>query len=90
MLTVEVKQNGRIVAEARIVPCGGIVSDGTQVTDDYDVQWVEEQGDGLEAVRDAGSFVIKGHRRGMSTFCLATKVCAGILKQMVERREGKG
>lgn len=90
MLTVEVKWNGMTVAEARLVPCGGIVNDGTQITDDFDVQWLDEEGEGLGATRDADGFVIKGHRRRQTVWALVAKTAAAILGQKVERMEGKG
>jgi hypothetical protein len=89
MLTVEIKLNGQTIAEARLVPCGGVVNAGTQVSDDYDVQWVEEQGEGLEATRDAGGFIIRHHRRGATVWALVAKAAAAILDQKVERMEGR-
>jgi len=90
MLTIEVKLNGETVAEARLVPCGGIVADHLTITDDYDVQWVEEQGEGLEANRDADGFIIRRHARGQSVWALVAKAAAAILGQKIERMEGKG
>jgi hypothetical protein len=90
MLTVEVKLNGKTVAEARFVPCGGTVFDAVTITDDYDVQWIEEQGEGLEAVRDADGFLIRRHARGATVWALVAKAAAAILGQKVERIEGKG
>lgn len=90
MLTIEVKLNGVVVAEALFVPCGGIVSDGVTVTDDYDVQWLEEDGEGLDAVHDADDFVIRRHQRGGTVWALVAKAVVAILGQKVERMEGKG
>lgn len=90
MLTVKVEINGRQVAEAVFVPCGGIVSDGVTVTDDYDVQWVEYQGEGLTAECDAGGFSIRRHSRGATIWALVAKAVVAILGQKAERMEGRG
>lgn len=90
MLTIEVKLNGKTVAEAVFVPCGGIVSDGVTITDDYDVQWVEEDGEGFEAVRDSDDFFIHRHRRGGSVWALVAKAALAILGQKIARMERKG
>lgn len=90
MLTVEVKLNGQLIAEAVFVPCGGIVSDGVTVTDDYCVHWLEENGEGLDAVRDADDLVIRRHSRGATIWALVAKAAAAILGQKIERMEGGG
>lgn len=90
MLTIEVKLNGRTVAEARFVPFGGVVAGGVTIADDYDVRWVETQGEGMKATRDADGFMIRRHARGQTVWALVAKVAAAILGQKVERMEGKG
>lgn len=90
MLTIEVKLNGQTIAEARLVPCGGIINDGVTISDSYDVQWVESQGEGLTEGRDADGFVIRRHSRGATVWALVAKAAAAILGQKVKRMEGKG
>jgi len=87
MLTIEIRLNGVVIAGANLVPCGDIVNDGVTVTDDYDVQWIDEQGAGLAATRDAGGFVIRGHRRGVSAWALVAKAVVALLGQLADRRE---
>lgn len=89
MLTIEVKLNGRTIADARLVPCGGIVNDGVTISDDYDVQWVEYQGEGITPGRDADGFSIRRHPRGATAWALVAKAAAAILGQKVERMERK-
>lgn len=90
MLTIEVKLNGKPVAEAILVPCGGIVADGAAVTDDFHVQWLEDQGSGIEMIRDADDFRIWRHSRGQTVWALVAKTAATILGQKIERMENKG
>ncbi len=87
MLTVEVKLKGQTIAEARLVPCGDIVNDGVTISDDFDVQWVEYQGEGLTSGLDAGGFTIRRHSRGTTVWTLVAKAAAAILGQMVKRME---
>lgn len=89
MLTVEVKLNGQTIAEARLVPCGDVVNSGVTIYDDYDVQWVEYQSEGLTPGRDADGFTIRRHSRGATVWALVAKAAAAILGQKVKRMEGK-
>lgn len=89
MLTIEVKLNGKLIAGANLVACGDIVNDGVTVTDDYALRWIEDQGEGLAATRNADRFVIRGHRRGMSAWALVAKAVVAILGQLADRQEEK-
>lgn len=85
MLTVEVKLNGRVIAEAWL-------QNQSQLADasDYLLTWTE-QGEGTLAIPDdSGRMVIEGHRRRQTVWALVAKAAAAILGQKVERMEGKG
>lgn len=90
MLTVEVKLNGRVIAEAEFLPIGGIVNKGTTVTDDFSVEWTEDEVASLGTARDADEFLIRRHARRQTVWALVAKAAAAILGQKVERMEGKG
>lgn len=87
MLTVEIKLNGRVIAEAEFVPVGGIVNDGTQVTDDFSVEWTEDEVASLGTDRDADDFLIQRHARGQTVWALVAKAAAAILGQKVKAME---
>lgn len=85
MLTIEVKLNGRVIAEAWL-------QNQSQLADvsDYSLTWTE-QGEGTLAIPDgSGRMVIEGHRRRQTVWALVAKAAAAILGQKVERMEGKG
>jgi hypothetical protein len=90
MLTIEVKLSGHVIAEAEFLPIGDIVNDGTTVTDDFSVEWTEDEVATLCTDRDADDFVIMRHRRGQTVWALVAKAAAAILGQKVDRMEGEG
>lgn len=82
MLTIEIKLNGEIIAEAAIQN----LSELAEVSD-YNVRWNEFPSEKLGIPIDRGTFGIKRHRRAQTTWALVAKVAAAIIGQMVERGE---
>lgn len=85
MLTIEVKLNGRVIAQAKLV-------NQTNLSDvrDYALTWFEEASEGILIPEDAGRTLIRSHNRRQTAWALVAKAAAAILGQKVERMEGKG
>lgn len=85
MLTIEVKLNGRLVGQAKLVNQTNL----SEISD-YSLEW-SEVGDGsLELDDGFGRTVIEGHRRRQTVWALVAKAAAAILGQKIKAMEGKG
>jgi hypothetical protein len=84
MLTIEIKVNGEIVAEAH----ARNISDLADVSD-YFVTWNDAGEAELAIPADYGKFVIKAHRRRQTAWALVAKVVERILGEMIGRGEAK-
>jgi hypothetical protein len=78
MLTIEVKLNGQIIAEASARNLSELAD-----TSDYFVCWNEAQCSASGIENDYGKFMIKGHRRRQSAWALVAKVVEGVLGAMI-------
>jgi len=85
MLTIEVKMNGKPVAQAS----ARNISELAEVSD-YLVTWNQGEGADLNIPDNYGKFMIKGHRRRQTAWALVAKVVMRILGQMAGEPEGKG
>lgn len=85
MLTVEIRLNGRLVAEAKLVNQSHLAE-----VPDYSVVWSEQSEENLRITAAQGRALITGHRRRQTVWALLAKATAAILGQMAERMEGKG
>ena len=85
MLTIEVKLNGQLVAEAAIQNTTDLAA-----LSDYRCRWHERGEPDLGISPAGGAFVITGHRRRQTVWALVARAAAAILGQKVERMEGKG
>jgi hypothetical protein len=83
MLTVEVKLNGRLIAEAKLVNQSNLAD-----VSDYSLVWNEQREDNLRITGDQGRTVIDQHHRRQTVWALVAKAAAAILGQKVERMEG--
>ena len=84
MLTIEVKLNGRLIGQAKLV-------NQTHLSEisDYSLDWRELGDESLGIESGFGRTVIEGHRRRQTVWALVAKVACAILGQKVERMEGK-
>lgn len=85
MLTIEVKLNGMVIAQAS----ARNVSELADVSD-YHVTWHETKCQELGIEEDFSKFVITGHRRRQTAWALVAKVVMRILGQMTGEPENKG
>lgn len=85
MLTIEVKLNGRLVGQARLVNQTNL-----SAISDYSLEWFEAGGDEfLPEGKAAGRTVITGHRRKSGVWPLVAKAAAAILGQKIDALERK-
>jgi hypothetical protein len=84
VLTIEIKMNGRIVAEAELTDRAELAMES-----DYALRWVEYGDDGLGIAVDRGRFLIERHRRPRSVWALVTKACLVILNQKIAAMDAK-
>lgn len=85
MLTIEIKLNGRVVAEAAIEN----ISDLAEVSD-YRGRWAEHACPELGIEASTGAFRIRGHRRRQSAWALAAKAVEQVLGGLVALAEPRG
>ncbi len=85
MLTIEVKLNGEVIAQA----AARNISDLAEVSE-YFVTWSEEACPELGIEADYSKFVIEGHRRRQTAWALVAKVVMRILGQMTGQKEAGG
>lgn len=84
MLTIEVKPNGTVIANAS----ARNISDLAEVSD-YFVTWNESAAPEMNIAEDYGKFQITGHRRNQTVWALVAKVVVRVLGAMSGDREGK-
>lgn len=84
-MTIEIRLNGRIVAEAVIQN----ITDLKEVSD-YRCRWSELACPELAIDPNAGAFVIRGHRRRQSAWALAAKAVEQVLDGLAEKRVRNG
>ncbi len=84
MLTIEVKLNGRVVAEGRLVNQSNLSAHG-----DYALRWAEYGENEIGIAADKGSTVIEYHRRAQSVWSLVAKAVNAILKHKIDMIEGR-
>ncbi|MDO9639675.1 MAG: hypothetical protein Q7J44_14135 [Pseudotabrizicola sp.] len=77
MLTVEVKLNGQIIAEATLQNESGLAHVST-----YFCRWVEGPCDELGIPAASGRFLIKRHARRQSAWALVARAVVEILGQL--------
>lgn len=85
MLTVEVKLNGVLIAQAAARNISALAD-----VSDYLVTWNEAACPDLGIKQDFSKFMITGHRRRQTAWALVAKVVMRILGQMTGEPEGKG
>lgn len=78
MLTIEIKLNGRIVAEAELTNRSGLAPQS-----DYGLRWIEYGDNELGIAADKGRVVIERHRRAQTVWALVTKACLAILQHKI-------
>lgn len=83
MLTIEVKLNGRLIAEASVRNISDLAEDS-----DYRVTWNESEAPEMNIPWDQGKFHITGHRRNQSAWALVAKVVVRVLGAMSGDRKG--
>lgn len=84
MLTIEVKLNGTIVAEAVIQNTSSLAE-----VSDYRIRWQEVAEPELGIAPVGGAFVVTGHRRKQTAWALVAKAVVAILGQLADRQEEK-
>lgn len=84
MLTIEIKLNGRIVAEAELTNRTGL-----SPVSDYSLRWTEYSIDETGIAANRGTTVIERHRRKASVWALVAKATVKILGQMIEKAEAR-
>ena len=77
MLTIDIKVNGEIIAQARLAN----LSQRADISD-YQVSWMERAEPSLGIAVSTGRALITGHRRRQSVWALVAKTVASILDQM--------
>lgn len=85
MLTIEVKLNGQLIAQAAARNVSGLAE-----ISDYHVTWHEAACPELGIEEDYHKFTIEGHRRRQTSWALVAKVVMRILGQMTGQPEAKG
>ena len=84
MLTIEVKLNGVVIAQAAARNVSGLAE-----VSDYHVTWHEDACPELGIEEDYHKFTIQGHRRRQTAWALVAKVVMRILGQMTGEPETK-
>lgn len=84
MLTIEIKLNGVVIAEASARNISELAD-----TSSYFVVWNEVECPELGIEAQGRKFVIEGHRRRQTAWALVAKVVMSILGQMTGDPEGK-
>lgn len=84
MLTIEVKLNGQLIAEASARNISELAD-----TSSYFVVWNETECAELGIEAQGRKFVIEGHCRRQTAWALVAKVVMRILGQMTGEPEGK-
>jgi hypothetical protein len=84
MLTIEIKVNGRVVAEAELTNRSSLAP-----VSDYALRWVEYGDEGMGIATDKGRSVIEHHRSAQSPWALVTRACLAILRQKIDGLEAK-
>lgn len=78
MLTIEVKLNGEIIAEAQVTN----TCDGLPDVSDYKVVWVDIGSRSMGIPHEVGKFQVCNHRRRQTPWALVAKVVVGILDKL--------
>lgn len=84
MLTIEIKLNGEVIAEAHARNISELAD-----SSDYLVTWNEGECAELGIAHDYNKFVIKDHRRRQTAWALVAKVVVKILGQMTGQPDEK-
>jgi len=84
MLTIEVKLNGVVIAEAVVQNTADLADVST-----YRARWSETAEPDLGIAPSAGAFVVEGHRRRQTVWVLVAKVTVAILGQLADRLDEK-
>lgn len=82
MLTIDIKLNGEIIAQARLANLSQLAE-----VSDYQLAWMERAEPSLGITPSTGSAVIKGHRRRQTVWALASRAVLAILGQMIDHGE---
>ena len=78
MLTIDVKINGELVAQAQLVNMSELAD-----VSDYKMVWGEHPEPTLGIEGNGGKATITGHRRRQSVWTLVAKASMAILDQMI-------